>query len=111
MTDDLIALQALLEKSSDSDLPRDMICFSAHRLMELEVEGLTGAAYQSTQVKVFNSFSASWIYEVFAEGREVLKGFPGGGKFVWRSGQAGCAARSLAFCRSRHPEEAGAVAA
>ncbi len=23
----------------------DMICFSAHRLMELEVEGLTGAAH------------------------------------------------------------------
>ncbi len=31
MTDDMMALQALLEKSSDSDLLRDMICFSAHR--------------------------------------------------------------------------------
>ncbi len=67
-----------------------------------------GMRAQSTQVKGFNSFSASWIYEVFAEGREVLKGFPGGGKFVWRSG---CAARSLAFCRLRRPVEAGVVAA
>ena len=39
MTDDMMDLQALLEKSSDSDLLRDMTCFSAHRLMELEVEG------------------------------------------------------------------------
>ena len=66
---------------------------------------------QSTQVKVFNSFSASWIYEVFAVEHEVLKGFPGDGKFVRRSGRADCAARSLAFCRSRHPVEAGAAAA
>ncbi len=44
MTNDMIALQALLEKSSDSDLLREMIGFAAHRLMELEVEGLTGAA-------------------------------------------------------------------
>ena len=66
---------------------------------------------QSTQVKVFNSFSASWIYEVLAGGREVLKGFSGDGKFVRRSGRADCAARSLAFCRSRHPVEAGATTA
>jgi putative transposase len=34
-----------LEKSSDADLLRKMIGFTAQRLMELEVEGLTGAAY------------------------------------------------------------------
>ena len=45
MTSDMMALQALLEKSSDSDLLRDMIGFAAHRLMELEVDGLTGAAH------------------------------------------------------------------
>jgi putative transposase len=34
-----------LEKSSDADLLRDMIGFTAQRLMELDVEGKTGASY------------------------------------------------------------------
>jgi transposase-like protein len=45
MTDDMMNLQALLEKSSDADLLREMIGFAAQRLMELEVEGQTGAAH------------------------------------------------------------------
>src|SRR5207248_4760272 len=45
MTDEMMNLRALLEKSSDADLLREMIGFTAHRLMQLEVEGLTGAAY------------------------------------------------------------------
>src|SRR5207248_1739768 len=45
MTDEIMSLQALLEKSSDTDLLREMIGFAAHRLMELEVENLTGAAH------------------------------------------------------------------
>ena len=45
MTDDKIALQALLEKASDADLLRDMIGFAAQRLMDLEAEGLCGAAH------------------------------------------------------------------
>ena len=45
MTMDMMSLRALLEKSSDTDLLREMIAFSAQRLMELEVEGLTGAAH------------------------------------------------------------------
>ena len=45
MTDDRIVLCALLEKSSDADLLREMIGFAAERLMELEVQALTGAAY------------------------------------------------------------------
>jgi putative transposase len=45
MTDDSIALRALLEKSADADLLREMIGFAAERLMELEVQGLTGAGY------------------------------------------------------------------
>jgi transposase-like protein len=45
MTDDTLNVQALLGKSADSDFLRDMIGFAAQRLMELEVGGLTGAAY------------------------------------------------------------------
>jgi putative transposase len=45
MTDDSIALRELLEKSADADLLREMIGFAAERLMELEVQGLTGAAH------------------------------------------------------------------
>ena len=44
MTDDMMTLRALLEKSSDADLLRETIGFAAERLMALEVEGLTGAA-------------------------------------------------------------------
>src|SRR6185312_907927 len=45
MTDEIMNLRTLLEKSSDTDLLREMIGFTAQRLMELEVEGLTGAAH------------------------------------------------------------------
>jgi len=45
MTDEMMRLQALLEKSSDADLLREMIGFTAQRLMELEVDGLTGAGH------------------------------------------------------------------
>ncbi len=45
MTDEMMSLRTLLEKSSDADLLREMIGFTAHRLMELEVAGLTGAGH------------------------------------------------------------------
>src|SRR5438128_185591 len=45
MTDEMMTLRALLEKNSDADLLREMIGFTAQRLMELEIEGLTGAAH------------------------------------------------------------------
>src|SRR3954454_14678467 len=45
MTDEIMNLRTLLEKSSDADLLREMIGFTAQRLMELEVENKTGAAY------------------------------------------------------------------
>jgi putative transposase len=43
MTDEMMSLQSLLEKSTDADLLREMIGFTAQRLMALEVDGLTGA--------------------------------------------------------------------
>jgi len=45
MTDEMMSLRTLLQKSSDADLLREMIGFTAHRLMELEMDGLTGADY------------------------------------------------------------------
>ena len=43
MTDEMMALRAMLEKGADADVLREMIGFAAERLMELEVQGLTGA--------------------------------------------------------------------
>src|SRR5438105_11565463 len=45
MTDDKIALRALLEKGSDATFLREMIGFAAQRLMELETEALCGAGH------------------------------------------------------------------
>lgn len=45
MTDDMMNLRAMLEKSPDADLLREMIGFAGQRLMELEVSALTGAAH------------------------------------------------------------------
>jgi putative transposase len=45
MTDEMMTLRGLLEKSSDADLLREMIGFTAQRMMELDVEGKTGAGY------------------------------------------------------------------
>src|SRR3954447_26384335 len=45
MTEDTMNLRGLLEKTADIDFLREMIGFSAQRLMELEVESLTGAPH------------------------------------------------------------------
>jgi len=45
MTKDEMNLEALVGKTADGDFLREMIGFAAQRLMELEVGGLTGAAY------------------------------------------------------------------
>jgi putative transposase len=45
MTDENMDLRTLLEKTADTDFLREMIGFGAQRLMELEVENLTGAPH------------------------------------------------------------------
>jgi transposase-like protein len=53
MTDEMMNLRALVEKTPDADLLREMIGFAAHRLMELEVEGLAGAPYGEKSAERF----------------------------------------------------------
>ena len=44
MTDERMALLELVEQSADADLVREMLAFAAERIMEAEVELVTGAA-------------------------------------------------------------------
>ena len=45
MTNDMMNVSSLVEKSADADLLREMIGFAAERLMELEVGSATGADF------------------------------------------------------------------
>ncbi len=56
MTLDRIALKELADKGSDADLLREMLAFITAQLMEMEVEGLTGAAYGARTGERTNQF-------------------------------------------------------
>jgi transposase-like protein len=45
MTNEMMSLYAMIENTENADLLRDMIGFTAERLMDLEVENKTGASY------------------------------------------------------------------
>ena len=45
MTNEMMSLYAMIENTENADILRDMIGFTAERLMDLEVENKTGASY------------------------------------------------------------------
>lgn len=97
MTDDKIALRALLEKGSDATFLREMIGFAAERLMALEAEGLCGAGHGERSAERRNHQSRILVveggdYYVYAPDGGIFEPYVALGDEV-RCGQAAGAVR------------------
>jgi putative transposase len=68
MTDSLMHLRTLVEKTPDADILRKMISFAAVRLMKMEVGGLTGVSHGGKSVDRLvqrNPVLAYWCWHPF----------------------------------------------
>ena len=83
MTDAMRPLRRLMEKSVDADVLRERIGFTAERLMELEVGGLTGAA--RTKTSAWSGATATGI----TSGRFFVAVTTLPGRWLGTSGPAG----------------------
>jgi putative transposase len=74
MTDDMMNLRTLVEKTPDADLLREMIGFAAQRLMELQVEGQTGVyGVKTSESLAQRNVYRDWIWETRAGAVELRK--------------------------------------
>lgn len=77
MTIDRMTLKALVEKGSDDDLLKEMMTYVANRMMDLEVESLTGAAHgerSATRINQRNGYrERAWDTRVGSIELEIPK--------------------------------------
>lgn len=71
----MMTLRVLREKRSDADLLRELICFTAQRLMKLQVQGLTSAGCGKRSPDRINQHNGDRVWETRA-GTVEMKIFP-----------------------------------